>query len=209
MTKIIAMAGGTASGKTTILKKLKKALGNQAEILTMDAYYKPYKEYSFEERVRLNYDHPNSFDIDLYVDHVKQLIRGKEIQVPVYDFVHYTRRDETVTLSPKPIILLEGLFVLYYQELKPLIDLKVYIQADADIRLIRRIRRDQKERGRSLESILNQYMHTIKPMHEAFIAPTKKEADLIIPRGAENERGVGILIEHVQGLISTSKIKSR
>lgn len=198
MPSIIGIAGGTASGKTTILHQLVKSLGDQSQIIAMDAYYKPYAEYTLEERKTFNYDHPSAFDIARLVEDLKTLNAGNPIEVPVYDYVQYTRSDRTIRVEPKPIILLEGLFVLYYAQLLDLIDLKVYIQADADIRLIRRIRRDQVERGRSLESILTQYTDTIKPMHEAFIAPTKKNADIIIPRGAENVQGVNLLIEHVR-----------
>lgn len=200
MTKIIAIAGGTASGKTGIRHILQEALGDQAVSIPLDAYYEPYYDLSFEERLKKNYDHPNAFDLTLLIEHLTLLMRGEAIALPVYDYVQYTRTSETIRLEPRPVILLEGLFVLYYARLLPLLDLKVYIQADADERLIRRIRRDQKERGRSLESILTQYIDTIKPMHEAFIAPTKKNADIIIPRGAENTRGIDLLINHVKKL---------
>lgn len=202
MTKIIGIAGGTASGKTSILHKLADELGSQAQIIYMDAYYHSYDQYSFEDKLHLNYDHPKAFDIELLVRHLKDLKAGKSIDMPVYDYVKYERKKERKRVAPAQVILLEGLFVLYYESLKPLLDLKVYVQADPDIRLIRRIRRDQIERGRSLESILKQYTETIKPMHEAFVAPTKKEADIIIPRGVENEKGVNILITHVKNLSS-------
>lgn len=198
MTKIIGIAGGTASGKTSILQKLAHELRDKAQVIYMDSYYYPYSDIPFEDRLELNYDHPYAFDIDLLVDHLKKLKEGQAIDMPIYDYVNYTRSEETKRIEPREVILIEGLFVLYYEDLQPLLDLKVYVQADPDIRLIRRIRRDQIERGRSLESILNQYSNTIKPMHEAFVAPTKKAANIIIPRGIENRKGVNILINHVK-----------
>ncbi len=198
MTKIIGIAGGTASGKTSILRKLAQELGDRAQVIYMDSYYYPYSDIPFEKRLDLNYDHPNAFDIELLVNHLRELKDGHPIDMPIYDYVNYTRSNETKRIEPREVILIEGLFVLYYEDLQPLLDLKVYVQADPDIRLIRRIRRDQKERGRSLESILNQYSYTIKPMHEAFVAPTKKAANIIIPRGIENHKGVNILINHVK-----------
>ncbi|MDD7593177.1 MAG: uridine kinase [Peptoniphilaceae bacterium] len=200
MTKVIGIAGGTASGKTSIIHQLEQDLGGRGMVITMDAYYKPYQEYSFEERVRFNYDHPDAFDIDRLIADLNMLLSGQTVEIPVYDYVNYTRSEETIAAEPKPVILLEGLFVLYFPALQPLLDLKVFIDADADTRLIRRIRRDQLERGRSLASILDQYEETIKPMHEAFVLPTKSHADLIIPRGAENIQGVTILRNHVKRL---------
>lgn len=201
MSKIIGIAGGTACGKTTIVRRLAQALGKDAQVLSMDAYYKSYREYSLEERKKLNYDHPDAFDVKRLMEDLGALQAGKSIDMPIYDFVSYTQSGRVERRQATPIILLEGLFVLYYPELQPYLNLKVYVQADPDIRLIRRIERDQGQRGRSLQSILDQYRNTIKPMHEAFIAPTKKQADLIIPRGAENEKGIQILLEHIKKLV--------
>ncbi|MDY3051827.1 MAG: uridine kinase [Ndongobacter sp.] len=201
MTKIIGIAGGSASGKTSILRRLKEELGDRVQTIAMDSYYRPFSEFSLEERKTFNYDHPNSFDIERFVSDVHKLREGQSVEVPVYDFVTYTRSSQTICVEPHPIILLEGLFVLYFSELLPLFDLKVFIQADADIRLIRRIFRDQKQRGRTLESIVSQYLDTVKPMHDAFVAPSERNADIIIPRGAENEVGVTLLIEHLWRMV--------
>lgn len=200
MTKVIGIAGGTASGKTSIIHQLEEDLAGRGRVIAMDAYYKSYDEYTFDERLKLNYDHPDAFDLERLIGDLKALLSGQAVEIPVYDYVHYTRAKETLRIEPKPIILLEGLFVLYFPELEPLLDLKVFIDADSDTRLIRRIRRDQLERGRSLVSILDQYEETIKPMHEAFVLPTKSHADLVIPRGAENVQGVRILRNHVMRL---------
>lgn len=198
MVKVIGIAGGSASGKTTILHILKDELGDNALILSLDSYYLPYAEFTLEERKQLNFDHPKAFDIPKLIEDLKALRQGHAIDMPVYDYVQYTRSDEVVRVEPKPVILFEGLFTLYYPELEPYIDMRVYVQADADVRLIRRILRDQKERGRSLDSILDQYITSVKPMHEAFIAPSKKNADVIIPRGAENEKGISLLKAHLR-----------
>lgn len=201
MVKVIGIAGGSASGKTSILHILKEELGDNALVLSLDSYYLPYDEYTLEERKQLNFDHPNAFDIPKLIEDLKALRAGHAADIPVYDYVDYSRSDEVVHVEPKPVVLFEGLFVLYYPELAPYLDLRVYVQADADVRLIRRIRRDQQERGRSLDSILEQYITSVKPMHEAFISPSKQNADVIIPRGAENIVGIELLKAHLREMM--------
>ncbi len=197
-TYFIGIAGGTASGKTTIVQRLNEVLADKGQIIYLDAYYYAFSDKTLAERKQLNYDHPDSFDFDALVEDIKKLKAGHPIQMPVYDYVDFTRSKSFVTVEPHPVIIVEGMLVLWYPQLRELLDLKVYIDTPADERLIRRIRRDTKERGRSVDSILDQYQETVRPMHEQFIGPSKKHADLIIPRGAENQNGVRILQEHIR-----------
>lgn len=204
-TYFIGIAGGTASGKTSIVHLLDEVLGDKGQIIYLDSYYCAFSDKPLEERKRQNYDHPDSFDIEILVEDIRRLKEGKPIRMPVYDFANFTRSDSFVTVEPHPVIIVEGILVLYYPELRDLFDLKVYIDTADDERLIRRIRRDTAERGRSLDSVLCQYQDTVKPMHEQFVAPSKKYADLIIPRGAENEKGVRILKEHIRGILANGR----
>lgn len=200
-TKIIGIAGGSASGKTSIVKILKQHLGNKAQVIFLDAYYRGFEELPLEERKQLNFDHPDSFESDRLVRDLQQLKRGQAIEMPIYDYVAYARKAHTTTVQPHEVILVEGLLVLYYPELRDLFDLKVYVETDSDERLIRRIVRDTIKRGRTLDSVLQQYQSTVKPMHEQFIAPSKKHADIIIPTGARNERGVELLLNYAKQLV--------
>lgn len=201
MTKIIGIAGGSASGKTSIVKVLKEELGDKAQVIYLDAYYQSYDELSFEERTKQNFDHPDSFEVDRLVSDLIALKNGQPIDMPIYDYVGYRRKDETIRVVPHDVILVEGLLVLYYSKLRELFDLKVFVQTDSDERLIRRIKRDTIKRNRTLESVLNQYQSTVKPMHEQFIEPSKKHADIIIPTGARNQRGVSLLLNFARQLI--------
>jgi len=201
-TYFIGLAGGTASGKTTIVRMLKDVLTDKGQIIYLDSYYHAFSDKTLEERKQLNYDHPDSFDFAALVKDIKKLKAGKTIQMPVYDYVGFTRSEDCVTVDPCPVIIVEGMLVLWYPQLRELLDLKVYIDTADDERLIRRIRRDTQERGRSLTSILDQYQATVKPMHEQYIGPSKKFADIIIPRGAENENGVRILKEHITSILT-------
>lgn len=200
-TKIIGIAGGSASGKTSIVKILKDELKEKAQIIYLDAYYKGFEELTLEERKKLNFDHPQSFEADRLVKDLVALKRGQAIEMPIYDYVAYERKQETTPVVPHEVILVEGLLVLYYPDLRELLDLKVYVETDSDERLIRRIRRDTIKRGRTLESVLDQYQDTVKPMHEQFIEPSKKHADIIIPTGARNQRGVGLLLNFARQLV--------
>ena len=198
---IVGIAGGTASGKTTIVRKIKENFGDDIVVINHDSYYKAHDDLSYEDRSRLNYDHPGSFDTDLMIEDVKKLKNNIAIDMPVYDFSVHNRADATVHIVPKNVIILEGILVLDNKELRDLMDIKVFVDTDADERLMRRIRRDMVERARSIESILNQYADTVKPMHEQFIEPSKKYADIIIPRGGENLTGISILQQHIKSML--------
>lgn len=200
-TKIIGIAGGSASGKTSIVKILKDELGDKAQVIYLDSYYKGFEELSLEDRKKLNFDHPASFEADRLVRDLKALKNGQSIEMPIYDYVAYERKQETTHVEPHDVILVEGLLVLYYPDLRDLFDLKVYVETDSDERLVRRIRRDTIKRGRTLESVLNQYQDTVKPMHEQFIEPSKKHADVIVPTGARNQRGVSLLLNFARQLV--------
>lgn len=194
---VLGVAGGSASGKTTIINKVKEYFGNDIVVISHDSYYKAHDEMTFEERCKLNYDHPDSFESDRMVEDVRKLIKGYSVEVPVYDYCTHNRSKDTMTVEPRMVILMEGILILENRELRDLMDVKIFVDADADERLMRRIRRDMVERGRSIESILQQYSETVKPMHEEFVEPSKKYADVIIPRGGENEPGIDMLTTYL------------
>lgn len=202
---IIGIAGGTGSGKTTLIKRIKKEFHDEITILSHDFYYKENSHLPFEEREKLNYDHPNSFDTELMVEHIKQLKEGKPIERPVYDFVIHNRKSETVTVEPSKVIVVEGILIFENQELLDLFDIKVFIDTDADVRIIRRILRDVRERGRSLDSVINQYLTTVKLMHEQFVEPSKKNADIIIPEGGYNSVALQMLSDRIKTLLKLEK----
>lgn len=195
---IVAIAGGTGSGKSTIANMIVQELPDDVTLLNHDMYYKDNRQLSLAERVRLNYDHPESFDDDLFVQHLIQLKAGQTIQRPCYNFSTHLREDFTVEMEPKPVVLVEGILVLFNPALRPLYDLKIYVDTDADVRILRRISRDIQERGRSLDSVVAQYLQTVKPMHEAFVEPTKRYADIIIPEGAFNRAGLAVLMARIR-----------
>lgn len=170
-------------------------------ILRMDDYYNDQSDMPFAERLKTNYDHPNAFDNDLLVKQLDELIAGKTIEKPKYDFVNYTRSAETETVSPCDVILLEGLFVLENEEIRRRLDMKLYIDTDADIRFIRRLRRDVRERGRTIESVCNQYMETTRVMHEVFVEPSKRQADIIIPEGSHNDVAMDLIITKIRSVV--------
>lgn len=191
----IGIAGGTGSGKTTVARSVMERLGTgQATLISQDNYYKDHAHLTLEERAGINYDHPFAFDNELLAEHLKELKEGGPVDMPVYDFtVHARSTDKTVALEPTPIIIIEGLHVLSDETLRGLLDIKVFVDTDPDVRILRRVVRDIEERGRTIQSIHRQYLTTVKPMHEAFIEPSKKYADLIIPEGGHNEVGVQLL----------------
>ena len=170
---IIGIAGGSGSGKTTFAQNLKKEFENDIAVLSHDFYYKNHDELTFEERKKLNFDHPNAFDTNMLVEHLKQLKDGKTIEHPVYSFVRHNREDYTVTTESKKIILVEGILIFENKELRDMMDIKIFVDTDADVRILRRILRDVKERGRSLDSVVSQYLTTVKTMHEQFVEPSK------------------------------------
>ncbi|MBP3214891.1 MAG: uridine kinase [Clostridium sp.] len=198
-TIIIGIAGGTGSGKTTLADKLVNSFGREeVSILRHDAYYKRHDNMTFDERCKLNYDHPDAFDNDLLVEHILDLKEGKSIEMPVYDYTIHNRSDETITVEPAPVVILEGILIFAEPTLCDLMDIKVFVDTDADVRILRRIIRDVNERGRSLDNIIRQYLTTVKPMHEQFVEPSKRRADLIIPEGGRNEVALDMLIHRIR-----------
>ena len=196
MSIVIGIAGGTASGKTTVAKKLHKAFDN-AVILSHDYYYKPREELSFEERSKLNYDHPDSLDTELLVEHLRELKAGHTITHPTYDFAGYSRT-EWRQMESADIIIVEGILIFTNKDLCDLCDIKLFVDADADERFIRRLTRDVKKRGRSVDSVVEQYLATVKPMHLQFVEPSKSKADLIIPQGGHNTIAINMIIDGVK-----------
>ena len=184
---IVGIAGGTGSGKTTFAQALQAATGEDCVIISQDSYYVANTDLSFEERLKINYDHPDAFEDELLIEHLQMLRRGETIEVPVYDFEAYARTDRTIMVRPHSVVLVEGILVLASASLRSLFDLKVFVDTDPDVRILRRLVRDVQERGRSLEAGRSQYLSTVKPMHEAFVEPSKKYADLIVPEGGHNQ----------------------
>lgn len=197
-TILLGIAGGTGSGKTTLADKLVDSFGrDEVSILRHDNYYKRHDEMCYEDRTKLNYDHPDAFDTELLCEHIRALKRGFEIQMPLYDYSVHNRSDRTVSVAPAPVIVLEGILIFAEPSLCELMDIKVFVDTDADVRILRRIVRDVKERGRSLDSVIDQYLTTVKPMHEQFVEPSKRRADIIIPEGGENAVALEMLIQRV------------
>lgn len=201
MPYIVGIAGGSASGKTTIIRQLKDTFQNDITVISHDYYYWAHDDLPLEARAKLNYDHPRSFETSKLISDINELKNGRAVDIPIYDFTLHTRKKETLRIEPKPVILVEGILILEDKNLRELMDLKVFVDADADERLLRRILRDTKERGRSVESILTQYISSVKPMHEEFVEPSKKYADVIIPRGGKNEPAVKMLIEYLHTML--------
>lgn len=199
---IIGVAGGTGSGKSTLVKRLREAFEND-DVVTLchDYYYKAHPELTYEERTKLNYDHPQAFDTQMMVDHLKVLKNNVPIEHPMYSFVEHNRTSETVSVKPSRVIIVDGILIFENKELRDMMDIKVYVDTDADIRLARRILRDVCERGRTMQSVIDQYITTVKPMHEEFVEPSKKYADVIIPEGGFNSVAVAMLIENIRSLI--------
>lgn len=199
--KIVAIAGGSASGKSSIVREIEGYFKDDLTVIGHDNYYKAHDDISFDQRKTLNYDYPGAFDNDLFYKDLIKLLAGREIDMPTYDYNMHTRSSKTIRVKPTKIILIEGILVLYDEKIRSITDTKVFVDADSDVRLQRRILRDTKERGRSLESVLTQYIGQVKPMHETYIEPSKKYADIIIPRGARNLKGIQILKRHIKHLI--------
>jgi len=205
---IIGLAGGSGSGKSTILRRLLDDLGpDRVSVLEHDAYYKDLADVPFEDRVRVNYDHPDSLETPLLVEHIEELLAGRAVEKPVYDFANHTRAKETQRIDPTPIIIVEGILVLAEPELTSRMDIRLFVDTDDDIRLIRRIRRDMVERGRTLESILEQYEGTVRPMHIEFVEPSKRQADVIIPRGGHNAVAFDLVLARIRQLSYEHRIE--
>lgn len=193
----IGIAGGTGSGKTTITERIVKRFGDDVSVIYHDNYYKAHNELSYEARAELNYDCPDAFDTDLLVRDLAALRRGETVNCPVYDYSVHNRSAEMVTVRPAPVVIVEGILILQSKELRDLLDIKIFVDTDADVRILRRIVRDVRERERSLESVVRQYLDTVKPMHEMYVEPSKRMADIIIPEGGYNLVAIDMLIERI------------
>ena len=197
-TMIIGIAGGTGSGKTTLTEKLKAEFGEDVSVLYHDNYYKSHSEMPYEERTKLNYDHPDAFDTDLMIRDIQALRRGETVRCPVYDYTIHDRSGETVEVRPTKVIIVEGILIFENQALRELMDIKIFVDTDADVRILRRIMRDVKKRGRSLDSVVQQYLTTVKPMHEQFVEPSKRYADIIVPEGGKNAVAMDMIIQRIR-----------
>ena len=202
---VIGIAGGTGSGKTTITKKLMQHFGGDVSVIYHDNYYKAHHNMSYEERSKLNYDHPDSFDTDLLIQAVKDLKAGRSVTCPVYDYTIHDRSDKVIVVKPAKVIIVEGILIFQSRELCQQMDIKIYVDTDADVRILRRIVRDVRDRGRSLDSVVNQYLSTVKPMHEQFVEPSKRNADIIIPEGGHNQVAMEMVMERVRAHIERCK----
>ena len=198
---VIGLAGGTGSGKTTITKKLMQRFGGEVSVIHHDNYYKAHHDMPYEERAKLNYDHPDAFDNELFVQAVRDLKAGKDVVCPIYDYSIHDRSDKTIVVKSAKVVIVEGILIYAVPELRELMDIKLFVDADADVRILRRIRRDVRDRGRSLESVIDQYLTTVKPMHEQFVEPSKRYADLIIPEGGHNQVAMRMVTARVRSHI--------
>ena len=194
---IIGVAGGTGSGKTTLAENIARAFGDRVAVITHDSYYRAQNDMSYEERCKQNYDHPDAFETDLLCEHLDALARGEAIDMPVYDYTVYNRSSRTERVEPRAVVILEGILIFCDERLREKMDLKIFVDTDADERILRRISRDTKERGRSLDSVIDQYLTTVKPMHDAFVEPYKRYADIIVPGGGSNPAALDMIITRV------------
>lgn len=203
---IIGIAGGTGSGKTTLTNRLKERFGGDVTVVYHDNYYKRHDNMSYEERCLLNYDHPDAFDTDLMIEHIQELRQGLAIESPIYDFTVHNRSDETMVIHPTKVIVVEGILIFQNESLRNLMDIKIFVDTDADVRILRRILRDVKDRGRSLDSVVNQYLTTVKPMHEQFVEPSKRASDIIVLEGGNNVVALDILIQRIYNHVSGTMV---
>jgi uridine kinase len=205
---IIGVAGGTASGKTTVSDAILERVGRQHIIyLQHDSYYRDLSYLPLEERTKLNFDHPDALETELLVSHLRQLQAGEPVEVPTYDFATYRRSQETRRIEPRQVILLEGLLIFVDKELREMMDVKLYVDTDADLRFIRRLQRDIQERGRTMESVIHQYLTTVRPMHLEFVEPSKRYADIIIPSGGFNTTAIDVIVARVERLLAGGKMR--
>ncbi|MFA5341513.1 MAG: uridine kinase [Clostridia bacterium] len=200
---IIGIAGGTGSGKTTLTSRLKERFGYDVSVISHDNYYKSQDDIPFEERVKTNYDHPDSFETDLLISHLEMLKAGKTIECPIYSFTEHTRTKNTRTITPTKVIIVEGILIFQNLELLNMMNIRIYVDTDPDVRILRRILRDVKERGRSLDSVVTQYLSTVKPMHEQFVEPSKRNADIIVLEGGYNLVALDMIIQRIQGHVES------
>lgn len=199
---VIGVTGGSGSGKTSVTKSIYDRFeGHSIMILEQDYYYKDQSHLPFEERLKTNYDHPLAFDNDLLIEHIEKLLRYEPIQKPVYNYAMHTRSDEVIEVAPKDVIILEGILVLEDKRLRNLMDMKLFVDTDADLRIIRRLFRDIKERGRTMDSVIEQYVNVVRPMHNQFIEPTKRYADIIIPEGGHNHVAIDLMVTKIQTIL--------
>jgi len=200
-TMTIGIAGGTGSGKTTITRKILSEFGGNVSVIYHDNYYRAHDEMPFAERSRLNYDHPNAFETELMLEHIRRLKNGESVQCPVYDYTVHNRSDKTVTVNPARVLIVEGILIFADRQLCDEMDIRIFVDTDADVRILRRITRDVRDRGRSLESVISQYLTTVKPMHEQFVEPSKRNADVIIPEGGHNTVAMDMVMERIRGYL--------
>jgi uridine kinase len=199
---IIGVAGGTGSGKTTVARKLRQSFPpNVVQLIPQDSYYRDQTHIPFEERLKTNYDHPLAFDNDLLIEHLDALMQGEAVEQPVYSFITHTRAQETRRLMPSQILVVEGILVLEDARLRERMDIKIYVQTDADVRFVRRLRRDLVERGRSVDAVIEQYLGVVRPMHMQFIEPTKRYADVIVPEGGDNVVAIDLLCSKIHSIL--------
>ncbi|MDF2856034.1 MAG: uridine kinase [Neobacillus sp.] len=204
---VIGVAGGSGSGKTSVTKAIIDSFKDHSVLmLEQDYYYKDQSELPFEERLKTNYDHPLAFDNNLLINHIEKLLRYDSIEKPVYDYSLHTRSTEVITVEPKNVIILEGILILEDPRLRELMDIKLFVDTDADLRIIRRLSRDIKERGRTLDSVIDQYINVVRPMHNQFIEPTKRYADVIIPEGGQNHVAIDLMVTKIQTILEQKSI---
>ncbi len=201
---VIGIAGGSCSGKTSVTRAIYDVFrGHSVVVIEQDFYYKDQSHMSFEDRLKTNYDHPLAFDTDLLIDHMNALLDRQSIEKPVYDYVQHTRATETIHVEPKDVIILEGILVLEDERLRNLMDIKLFVDTDSDLRIIRRLQRDINERGRTTESVIEQYLSAVRPMHNMFIEPTKRYADVIVPEGGDNEVAIDLMVTKIKTILET------
>lgn len=200
---IIGVAGGSGSGKTTVVRKLFEHFADSVALIEQDAYYKDQSHLTFEERLHTNYDHPHAFDHDLLIKHLHTLLDYEPIDKPVYDYTQHTRSSEVIRVEPKNVIIIDGILILEDEKLRELMNVKVFVDTDPDVRILRRVERDIKKRGRTLESVIHQYLTVVRPMHLQFVEPSKRYADLIIPEGGHNQVAIKLLVNHINTIINT------
>ena len=199
---IIGIAGGTGSGKSTIADAIISDVIDDLTIITQDAYYKSFPDLSFEEREKINFDHPATFDNELLIEHIKSLKQRVPVEMPIYDYSKHLRTEKSIPLKPSKIIIIEGILIFENPKLRDLMDIKIFVDTDADIRILRRIKRDIAERGRDLGSVIDQYLTTVRPMHIEFVEPSKKYADVIIPEGGYNKIGIDMIVSKIKSILS-------
>ncbi|RAL23758.1 uridine kinase [Lujinxingia litoralis] len=206
---LVGIAGGTGSGKTTVVRRILEAFDEDVICLDMDSYYRDLSEMPIEERRKFNFDHPDAFDTELFIEHLQLLSEGQAVNKPVYSFAESVRTAEVVEVKPAPIVIVEGILVLADERVRDLLEVKIFVDADDDIRFIRRLERDVAERGRTLESVISQYQRTVRPMHYSFVEPSKRYADVIIPRGGKNEIAINMVVADITSRLTHFKVSNQ